>query len=768
MANGTRSRRLLLIVDRDLDFVEDLRTLLEGERVLSARSLDEAMEIAEGGRVDVAVLGPSFGHEAGVHSAADLLRIDPTIAAVLVSNVVTTRVLKAALQVGLADVVEAPVTLRKLDEALRRAAPPAPAPTRYVLFEDEPELAAAPPPAASVIEAGSSAPANPRPVLEVGAEMVPEPEPVVEAGPESFEEPEPEVEAGAEAVLEPEPAVEAGPELARRRVAGPGLVAAGRPASPAPGPPDEVPDEVPGEIAPIVVGPGVVRGPADLDGGALEEALADVPAWPIPVPDFGEPDWSRSVPLPEEAAASARPASGAPQPESSRASGDTSAPRPAERPLPPTGPPPVAPQEPPVPLEEPPVPLEEPPVPAEEGDRPMPGFTATGEPEDGDAGEAPDDEIGASTVELTVEPIPAPAPAPPEHAAFAPPVQPQFSPLRTPPASSAPPAFLEGAPPLPGTPPPLPEGAPPVPDTPPPLPGGLFGEPEAPDRETGPAEAAKGPVADEGRATASSPARVIDDVFGPERRRRERPEGGGRVIAVMAGKGGSGKTVTAVNLAVALLLAHGKETVALMDADLQFGDVALLLQLDPTVTVADLAAAADDVGAERLDSLMLRHESGLRVLPAPLIPARSSVSAKQVVKVLERLQAAYSYVVVDTSAVFDDTLVEILDLADDVLMVVDMDLPSVKNAKIALDTLRTGDYPMERVRLVVNRVNSKARLDLVELERSLGLRVAASLPSDRLVPQSVNEGIPAIALSPRSKVAKAFRTLASLFLPDRS
>ena len=215
------------------------------------------------------------------------------------------------------------------------------------------------------------------------------------------------------------------------------------------------------------------------------------------------------------------------------------------------------------------------------------------------------------------------------------------------------------------------------------------------------------------------------------------------MIMVMAGKGGSGKSVTATNLALALTFAVGEDAVAIVDADLQFGDVALLLQMDPVRNLAEVARQVDDLSEARLDALLLRHESGLRVLPAPLQPAAAdSVPPKAVVQVVEKMRRLYRYVVVDTGAVLDDVLLTLLDHADDVVVVVDMDLPSVKNAKVALDILRAGGYPMERMRLVVNRINSKARLDLVELERSLGLRTAAAIPSDRLVPQSVNEGVP--------------------------
>jgi len=99
-----------------------------------------------------------------------------------------------------------------------------------------------------------------------------------------------------------------------------------------------------------------------------------------------------------------------------------------------------------------------------------------------------------------------------------------------------------------------------------------------------------------------------------------------------------------------------------------------------------------------------------------------------------------------------------------VLLVVDMDLPAVKNAKLALDTLKLIKFPFEKIKLILNRVNSKARLDIDELERSLGLEVQAAISSDKLVPRAVNEGDPVVSLYPRSRVAKDLRNVTSLVL----
>ena len=243
--------------------------------------------------------------------------------------------------------------------------------------------------------------------------------------------------------------------------------------------------------------------------------------------------------------------------------------------------------------------------------------------------------------------------------------------------------------------------------------------------------------------------------------------GAGRVIAVMAGKGGSGKTVVATNLAIAIGLRGDPERVAIVDGDLQFGDVALMLQVDPVRTLDDVAGRIDEMSDARLEAALIRHESGIKVLPAPVLPVRGDeIKSKELVAMVERLRTMYDAVVVDTGPVFDDGLVSVLEQADDVVAVVDMDLASVKNAKVVLDRLRVAGFPMERITMVVNRVNSKVRLDLVELERTLRLRVGGSVPSDRLVPQSVNEGAPAIRLSPRSRVARAFHALAETLDPE--
>ncbi len=238
----------------------------------------------------------------------------------------------------------------------------------------------------------------------------------------------------------------------------------------------------------------------------------------------------------------------------------------------------------------------------------------------------------------------------------------------------------------------------------------------------------------------------------------------GKVITVMSPKGGAGKTMTSANVGLALaMMTDRPERVVIMDADLQFGDICISLQVEPQHTIVDAARDIDKLDEPLLDSLLATHTSGMRVLSAPLEPSLADeVSTQVVVKTLGMLKRMFDYVIIDTAPFLDEPVLSILERSDVVLLVVDMDLPAVKNAKLALDTLKLIKFPFEKMKLILNRVNSKARLDIGELERSLGLEVQAAISSDKLVPRAVNEGEPVVSLYPRSRVAKDLRNVASL------
>ena len=236
----------------------------------------------------------------------------------------------------------------------------------------------------------------------------------------------------------------------------------------------------------------------------------------------------------------------------------------------------------------------------------------------------------------------------------------------------------------------------------------------------------------------------------------------GTIITVMSAKGGSGKTVTATN--VALLLQRIPEAkVCLVDADLQFGDVCLVLQLEPRFTMVNASHELHQLDADLLDSLLTEHPSGLKVLAAPLEPAfADDITTAGLMQMLDVLRETYDYVIVDTASLLDELLLSLVEKSDMVLMVVDMDLPSVKNAKLALETLRLLKFSTSGVKVVMNRSNSKAKLDDKEIEGALKMSIDAAIPSDALVAASVNEGRPVVESHPKSKVAKGFEDVVEL------
>jgi pilus assembly protein CpaE len=236
----------------------------------------------------------------------------------------------------------------------------------------------------------------------------------------------------------------------------------------------------------------------------------------------------------------------------------------------------------------------------------------------------------------------------------------------------------------------------------------------------------------------------------------------GRIITITSAKGGSGKTVLATNLA--LVLNRIPDTkVCLVDADLQFGDVCLVLQLEPRFTMVNAAHELHQLDGELLDSLLTEHPSGLKVLAAPLEPAfADDITTAGLMQMLDVLREGYDYIIVDTAAMLDELILSLIEKSDDILMLVDMDLPSVKNAKLALETLRLLKFSTSNVQLVMNRSNSKAKLDNKEIEGALKMDIAASIPSDAVVAASVNEGRPVVETDPKSKVAKGFESVAEL------
>src|SRR5581483_11622286 len=213
----------------------------------------------------------------------------------------------------------------------------------------------------------------------------------------------------------------------------------------------------------------------------------------------------------------------------------------------------------------------------------------------------------------------------------------------------------------------------------------------------------------------------------------------GRVITVSSTKGGSGKSVVATNLATALAR-RSSRPVVLVDADLQFGDVAVMLRLVTPHTLVDAVSAGSRLDAQLLQSLLVRHDpSGLLVLPAPLEPSFAErVSGADMTRIIEVLRSFCAYVVVDTPAQFNDVVIALIERSDDIVIVAGLDIPNIKNTKLGLQTLRLLEVGEEKLTLLLNRADAKVQLDVSEVERTLGMRAVSLVPTDVVVPQSVN------------------------------
>ncbi len=238
----------------------------------------------------------------------------------------------------------------------------------------------------------------------------------------------------------------------------------------------------------------------------------------------------------------------------------------------------------------------------------------------------------------------------------------------------------------------------------------------------------------------------------------------GRVITVFSPKGGTGKTVTATNLA-ASLARQGRKTL-LLDLDLQFGDAAIVMGLEPEKTIYDLVVAPGELDIEKLAGYTARHTSGLDILPAPLRPEDAElVTESKITRLLEVARECYDAIVVDTSPFFHGPMLATLDRTDELLVVCGLDVPTLKNVRLALQTLELLSFPSARIRYVLNRANMKVGLTTHEVEAALKVTITAEIPSDRAVPISVNRGQPAVLSDPGCDFSKAIAALAKTILP---
>lgn len=241
----------------------------------------------------------------------------------------------------------------------------------------------------------------------------------------------------------------------------------------------------------------------------------------------------------------------------------------------------------------------------------------------------------------------------------------------------------------------------------------------------------------------------------------------GRSIAVFSPKGGVGRTTVSTNLAIALRMLTGKR-VALMDCNLVFGDVGVMLNLPISTTISDLIPNIRILDQELMERILVEHTSGVKVLLGPPRPELAElVTADHLRTVLSFLRSHYDYVVVDTPASFDDEILAVLDLSDRILVLTTLEMPAIKNVKLFLEVAEALHYPQEKLMLVLNRADSTGGILVEDIEENIHVKVSANIVSaGQMMTTAVNQGVPVVTSHRDSPVAKNFLDLARLVLTE--
>ena len=243
----------------------------------------------------------------------------------------------------------------------------------------------------------------------------------------------------------------------------------------------------------------------------------------------------------------------------------------------------------------------------------------------------------------------------------------------------------------------------------------------------------------------------------------------GRVVAVFGPKGGVGRTTLAVNLAVAAATELGQRT-CLVDASFQFGDVGVLLNLNPkNKSIAELIPELEQGEPESMDTFVINHSAGIRVLLAPPSPEMAElITPNSAKRMIEALRMDHDLIVVDCMSSFNDTTLAILDLADTVLTMLSLEITSIKNIRLFLEVADQLGYSADKIRLVLNRADSSLGIRVADVEHSIGRRVDHTIVSDgRSVVYALNRGVPFFLSNREAQVSQDVLRLASAVIGNK-
>jgi pilus assembly protein CpaE len=262
-------------------------------------------------------------------------------------------------------------------------------------------------------------------------------------------------------------------------------------------------------------------------------------------------------------------------------------------------------------------------------------------------------------------------------------------------------------------------------------------------------------------------ARAIYSVLEQEERRRTRLSGDaaataarGTVLTVFGAKGGIGKTTISTNLATALCR-HSNSSVAIVDMDTRFGDVAIMMDVVVEFSIADVGRNIESVNRETVGDYLVRHSSGVEILPAPLHPTEwGALNRQHITKIIDLLAQTHDYVVVDTPGAFNELVATALECANIILLVTSMDIASIKDTALALEMLRAASVSEDKVKLVINHSTSSNSLRAEDVERVLEYEVWWRIPHDVAVSNSNQLGQPIVLAKPYARASRAISDMA--------
>ena len=238
------------------------------------------------------------------------------------------------------------------------------------------------------------------------------------------------------------------------------------------------------------------------------------------------------------------------------------------------------------------------------------------------------------------------------------------------------------------------------------------------------------------------------------------PVARGTVVTIFGAKGGIGKTTIATNLSTALVRATGANVV-LVDMDTRFGDVAIMMDIAVDTSIADLGRRIDELDRESIKDSLVRHHTGVTILPAPLHPTEwRNLTPHHIEKIVDLLAQGHDYIIIDTPGTFNEIIAATLELANVILLVTSMDIASIKDTALALEMLRAAHVSEDKVKLTINHSTSSNSLREEDVERVLEYGVTWRIPHDYHVASSNQLGIPIVIAKPYARVSRAVTDMA--------